>query len=121
MTIGETIHKLRIEKDMTLEELGKAIHVGRSTIFKYETGEVKNIPFDRILRLAEALNTTPGYLMGWEEEEAPSYRELEDKSVAELLEYFASRPDGKMLFSVAKDCTPEEVLQAVKIIEALKR
>ena len=115
MLIGEMIHKLRVEKNMTLEELGKTIHVTRATVQKYETGEVKNIPYKRIVSLADALGVAPGTLMGWDEK--PS----DDATVAELLEYFSTRPEGKLLFSVAKDATPEEVMQAVKIIEALKK
>lgn len=117
--IGDKIHTLRIQKELTLEQLGKAAKVGKSTMQKYETGEVKNIPYDRIVRIAKALNVHPGTLMGWDDE--PTEPELKDKSVDELIEFFGTRPEGRILFSVAKDCTAEEILQAVKIIEALKK
>ena len=120
MKINENIRRLRIAKGMTQEELGKFAHVGKTAIHKYETGEISNVPYDRIIRIANALGVTPGALMGWEDEPTePTV--TDDPSVAELLEYFANRPDGKVLFSVAKDCTPEEIIQAVKIIEALKK
>lgn len=45
----------------------------------------------------------------------------EDEELKEYLEFLKYRPEGKMLFSVAKGCTKEEVEQAVKIIDALRK
>lgn len=119
MTIYEKIKQRRLELDMTQDELAKKMgYKSRSSINKIELGK-QEINQRNVAAFAKALDTTPSYLMGWDEE--PTEPELKDKSVQELLDYFASRPDGKILFSVAKDCTPEEVLQAVKIIEALKK
>lgn len=67
MTLGERIKQARKQKHMTTEELGKAIGVERSAITKYEKGRVTNIPSDRLELLANALDVTPGYLMGWSE------------------------------------------------------
>ena len=51
---------------MTLEDLGNKIGVSRQTIQRYESGVITNIPSDKIELLAKYLNTTPSYLMGWE-------------------------------------------------------
>ena len=58
---------------MTLEELGNKVGVGKSTVRKWENGMIANMKRDKILKVAEALNTTPAYLMGWDEtnEESP--------------------------------------------------
>ena len=69
MEMGDKIYKLRSEKGMTLEELGNKVGVGKSTVRKWENGMIANMRRDKILKLAEALGTTPSYLMGWEEEE----------------------------------------------------
>ena len=53
---------------MTLEELAQKVGVSASTILRYETGNIKNLRRDKIKNLADALNTTPAYLMGWEDE-----------------------------------------------------
>lgn len=58
---------LRKERGLTQEELAKAAGVKPQTIYKYEKGIVKNIPFDRIEALASALGTNPSRLIGWEE------------------------------------------------------
>lgn len=67
MDIGEKIKILRKQKGMTLEELGDKIGVGKSTVRKWETGMIANMRRDKISKIAEALDTTPAYLMGWEE------------------------------------------------------
>lgn len=64
-TIGDRINKKRLEKGMTLEELGRKAGVSKVTIHKYESKDITNIPSDRIEAMARALNVSPAYLMGW--------------------------------------------------------
>lgn len=69
MTIYERIKDLREKKGMTQEDL--AIKVGyktRSAINKIEAG-IRDINQTQIVAFAKALGTTPGYLMGWEDDE----------------------------------------------------
>lgn len=65
MEMGEKIYKLRTEQGMTLEELGDKVGCGKSTVRKWEKGIIANMKRDKIQKLADALNTTPAYLMGW--------------------------------------------------------
>lgn len=53
--IGEKIKNKRIEKDMSLVELGEKIGVGKSVIWKYENGEINNIPLERIFAISDVL------------------------------------------------------------------
>lgn len=65
--MGLKIKSMRKELNMTLEQLGNAVGVGKSTVRKWETGIITNIRRDKIVALAKALHTTPSYLMGWED------------------------------------------------------
>ena len=67
MTKGERIKQLREAKNLTQEELARLLSTKRQTISKYEKEIVTNIPSDRIEELARVLDTTPEYIMGWEE------------------------------------------------------
>lgn len=67
MTTGERIKKLRKEHDLTQEELGAYIGVQKAAIQKYEKGTVTNIKRDSLIKLAQILDTTPEYLLGWED------------------------------------------------------
>ena len=66
MDMGDRIKKLRLEKDLTQEELGKLIGVKKAAVQKYESGLVQNIKRSKIQLLANALGVSPAYLMGWE-------------------------------------------------------
>lgn len=78
MTTGERIKRLRKEHHLTQEELGTHIGVQKAAIQKYEKGTVKNIKRDSLIKLAKVLDTTPEYLLGWEE--TPSNIEEFDES-----------------------------------------
>ena len=58
---------------MSADELGKRLGKDRSTIYRYEKGDIENLPLDVLEPIADALETTPAFLMGWEKkvEEKP--------------------------------------------------
>ena len=63
MTMGDRIHQLRKEKGLTLEYVGKFVGVAKSTVRKWEKGDIESIRSDNIQRLADILGTTFEYLM----------------------------------------------------------
>ena len=67
MELKDRIKEKRIEKGYTLEELAHKVHTTKQNIHRYESGVIANIPSDKIEMLAAALDTTPAYLMGWDE------------------------------------------------------
>lgn len=69
-TIGDRIKARRIELDMSQDELARLVgYKSRSSINKIES-DGRLLPQRKIMEIANALNTTPAYIMGWEE--APS-------------------------------------------------
>lgn len=64
--IGKRINTRRRALKISAEELGKKIGKDRSTIYRYEKGDIENLPLDILEPIAKALETTPAYLMGWE-------------------------------------------------------
>ena len=71
-SMGTRIKNLRLENNMTLEELGNKVGVGKSTVRKWENGMIANMRRDKIAKLADALNVSPAYLMGWNESSGPA-------------------------------------------------
>ena len=67
MRIGERIKQRRLELGYTADTLAKLLNKNRATIYRYENGDIENMPIDVLEPLAKALNTTPAYLMGWDE------------------------------------------------------
>ncbi len=63
--LEKRLRELRKAKKMTLEELAVKVGTSRQTIHRYENGTITNVPPERVMALAAALDTTPSELMGW--------------------------------------------------------
>lgn len=68
MTIGERIKYLREKHEMTLEQVGALVGVGKSTVRKWETGDIANMRRDKIEKLANAFHVSPLYILGIDSE-----------------------------------------------------
>lgn len=77
MNKGERIKKLREAKGITQEELAKLLNTTKQTVSKYEKDIVTNIPSDRIEELSHILDTTPSYIMGWDQEQIDAIAEIQ--------------------------------------------
>lgn len=112
MTIGERIKKRRLEQGLTLLELGEKIGVREATIQRYESGSIKTLKQDTICKLADALQTTPSYLMGWENNvETPT-------STSPIIEADEEmNPDIRMIARAGKKMTPEQAENLRKYAE----
>ena len=70
-TLYDRIKSRRTELGLTVEELAhKMGYKDKSSISKIENGKA-DIPQSKIAAFADALQTTPAYLMGWEEQPEP--------------------------------------------------
>ena len=93
--------------------------LGRSATLCQDWKQRKSQPSDAQLReVARILGTTPEYLRGETDEILPSDM---NEEMEQLLSSLREREDMRMLFKLARDASPADVRQAVKIIEALRR
>ena len=91
MNLGKKIKLRREELGFSQEELAKKLgYKSRSTINKIELG-INDITQHKIVAFAEALQTTPSYLMGWEE--APEH--TKEDAVSDI--FVRLREDSKFL------------------------
>lgn len=128
MRIGERIKQRRLELGYTADALAKLLNKNRATIYRYENGDIENMPIDVLEPLAKALNTTPAYLMGWQESDkasTPSHATQTedyylDAETAEYAEMLRTRPEMRMLFSASRGISKEEIQEAVNYIEFIK-
>ena len=96
-TIGDRIKERRLELDMSQDELARLVgYKSRSSINKIES-DGRLLPQRKIMEIANALNTTPAYIMGWEESnetEAPSVP-LTQQEETHIKKYRQLDADGK--------------------------
>ena len=117
-TIYERIRRLRQENNMSQDELAKKTgYTSRSTINKIEAGKI-DISRAKIKVFADALEVTPAYLMGWEEESEQGY--YTDPEVAEYAEELRTNPELRVLFSSSRNLTKKQMQEAYNFIKFLK-
>lgn len=77
MTTGERMKQRRKELGFSAEKVAERLGVSPATIYRYEKGDIEKVPGDSLGELAKILQTTPAYLMGWEEKPtAPAPRPI---------------------------------------------
>lgn len=95
MSVGQRIKIAREQKDMTLEDVAKRCGTTKQTIFKYENEIVTNIPYDKILLLSKALDVSPSYLFGWDENNNSPTEPKLSEGEAKLIELFRKVTEDK--------------------------
>lgn len=105
MTIGDRIRTSRLQAGLTQEDLAKASGTSKQTIYKYEMNIVTNIPSDRIESIAQLLNVSPAYLMGWEN---PKSKVVKKMNIKDLIK------DKR----IEKNLTMKELAELVGVSEA---
>ena len=128
MKIGERIKQRRKELGMSADKLGEILGKDRSTIFRYEKGDIENLPLDILQPIAKALMTTPQYLMGWSDDKKANTPEKQKLSEGEKmwmeLYYKLSNETREMLITsldTLDTLTPEQQQLALDLIRvALK-
>ena len=85
MTIGERIKQRRIDLGLSADDLANAIGKNRATIYRYENGNIENLPITILEPLAKALHTTPADLLGRTLEKEPlKLSALEERIIMKL-------------------------------------
>ena len=65
LNIGKRIRKRRKELKMSVDELAKKVGKDRSTIYRYENGEIGHMPLELVAPMVEALEMTPQELLSF--------------------------------------------------------
>ena len=120
MTIGERIKQKRIEANLSQDELAKKVgYKSRSSIQKIEAA--RNLPINKVEKMALALDCDPGYLMGWTDDpESKPIRVGED----ETLVLFGFNPEQRKelidFYNSFKNASPD-VQNAIRLLLKSRR
>ena len=85
MTLGEKVRLKREKLNLSQEELAEKMNYkSKTSIHKIEVG-ITDLPLSKVKELAAVLNTTPAYLMGWEDKKENNiFSQLTDEELAKL-------------------------------------
>lgn len=126
--MGKRIKQKREEANMTMEELGKKLGVTKSTISKYERGEISQIKRTHVEELSKILHCSPEWLMGFDNAKDVKVVYTADghEPVEALVEVSkpvlgreAETAKRALLYKVALDVKPENLQTAIDILKAL--
>lgn len=67
MTTGDRMKFRRKELGLSAEKVAERLGVSPATVYRYEKGDIEKLPGEILPTLSKILQTTPAYLMGWEE------------------------------------------------------
>lgn len=95
--IGSKINFYRKNNQFTLLELSKKVDLSEGMVSRYESGEIKTVGIDTLIKFANALGCSPGDLMDWNLSDSSS---PENEKV--FLEKFRklSHDDQMLLFGI---------------------
>ena len=111
----EVVEPILKERGILKGDFCRAIGVSPNMWSNWKTGSSPG--YSRIIATEKYLNIR---FADFEEqnEEVPQF---ENTELVDLLTTLRDREDMRMLFKLAKDASPDDVKQAVKIIEALRK
>lgn len=92
MKTGELIKRRRKQLGFNADYIAEKLGVSRSTIFRYENGDIEKLPLSILEPLADVLLTTPAYFMGWDDKEPG---DMQDESSFLLMYYNKLNEVGK--------------------------
>ena len=95
MSIGELIYNRRKELGLTLEDVGKFVGVGKSTVKKWESGFISNMRRDKIALLAKILEIEPTKLIDSDEPNKSENLELSAREESLITNYRQLNTGGK--------------------------
>lgn len=75
--VGQRIKDRRKALKMSADELGAKIGKNRATVYRYENGDIENLPIEMLNPIAEVLQTSPQYLMGWESDKPETSKKID--------------------------------------------
>lgn len=67
-TTGDRMRQRRKEIGLSAEEVAAELGVSPATVYRYEKGDIEKVPGRILPELSRILDTTPEYLMGWEDD-----------------------------------------------------
>ena len=110
------IREARKAKGITMKELGRLVGTTESAISLYERG-MREPSYETLLKIAEELDTSVGYLLGAETKKAPAD---DGEDLADYLQDLRERPETRALLEASRGMTKEQVEQMAAFAKSLR-
>lgn len=101
--LGRRIKEARLEKKMTIDALADNINKNKSTISRYEHGEIQSINLSIIENIAQVLNVNPAWLIGKDD------RKYIIKDINEVVAEFKDSLTNNYVTVNGRQINPDEI------------
>ena len=115
--IGSKLKNRRLELGLTLEDVGQAVGVGRSTVQRWESGLIKNMGRDKIASLARILKMNPVELVPYGNNDQTNYNVSDEDQ--QRLEALHQDPRLGILFDHTRKMKKEDVDFMIQMAERM--
>lgn len=107
MTVGERIRDRRKQLGFSAEYIASKLDCSPATVYRYENGYIEKVPTSTVATIADILDTTPAYLMGWEDINA---EQLTDGELSDV---------KRSLIQFALSLTDEQAALALRVLRSI--
>ena len=123
MTTVEIINKLLKDKGISAAKMMNELGFSSGLYSQWKSGKQKPSR-EKLEKIANYFNVSVDYLLGT----TPTVQAFDendnvvviDDETRDIIDSLRTNPEMKILFSVTKKATKDDIIKAVKIIEALK-
>ena len=119
-SLAERIDELLRERGISGSKLAADLGMSRSFMTELRKGRAKGVSAETAKRIAAYLDVSVSYLLEGDDDRAGTDGEVTDRELAGYLEELRTRPDKRMLFSVTKGATREQIEAIVHMIEEFR-
>nr|DAE06811.1 MAG TPA: repressor protein [Siphoviridae sp. ctXBp18] len=117
------IESLCKKKNINVTTMCKETGASRGSLTDLKVGRKKKLSIDTLSKIAEYFGVSVDYLLNGNENitvEAHNDPVYIDDETREIIDSLRSRPEMKVLFSVSKNATKDDIEMAVDIIKKFK-
>ncbi len=125
MEFKDILKMRRDELGLTLDDVAKAVGVGRATVQRWESGEINNPRRDKIMKLAQVLEVSPMTLVDASDMEprqpygAVNHEPSSSKRVIEISESLQHNPKLGLLFDRSSKMSERDLDAVLGIVNAI--
>ena len=126
--MSELYHRIDLlcqQKGVTITDMCRLAGATRGSLTDLKRGRINTLKAETMKKIADYLEVSVDYLLTGEGAKARAAKAEAyvngDAELNDFLETLKNREECRMLFSLAKGATKEDVMRAVAIIEALRR
>lgn len=118
------IENLCKSNNITVTEMCRELKITRSSLSELKQGRAKSLSADKVIKIAKYFGVSAEYISGEQDNimvEAHNEPIYLDDETRDIIDELRTRPEMKILFSVSKNVTKEDIEATVEILKRMQK